>query len=299
MKNKVFEGIATALVTPFSDGVIDYKALERIIERQIALKVSALVVAGTTGEAPTMTEEEWESLVEYSVSVVRGRVPVIVGAGSNSTDAACARSSRAKALGADALLVVTPYYNKASLDGLVKHYERVCASSALPVIAYSVPSRTGVDLGVDALARLSEIPNFAGIKEASGSVSRAAHILSRFGSAVPLYSGCDEINLPIFSIGGAGAVSVVSNVFPRECAALWECASGGDAPRARALSDALYPFVLALFSEVNPIPVKTVMAHLGQIKEEFRLPLCRMGEEKRRGLIAEYERTAEKLSRIQ
>ena len=298
MKNKVFEGIATALVTPLSDGVIDYKALERIIERQIALKVSALVVAGTTGEAPTLTAEEWESLVEYSVSVVRARIPVIVGAGSNSTDIACARARRAEELGADALLVVTPYYNKASRDGLARHYERVCASSALPVIAYNVPPRTGVDLGVDSLERLSKIPNFAGIKEASGSVSRAAHILSRFGSSVPLYSGCDEINLPIFSIGGSGAVSVVSNIFPKECAALWEYASGGDAPRGAALSGALFPFVRALFSEVNPIPVKTVMAHLGFIKEEFRLPLCRMGEDKKRELIAEYERTASRLSSL-
>ncbi len=298
MKNKVFEGIATALVTPFSDGVTDYAALERIIERQIALKVSALVVAGTTGEAPTLTQGEWESLIEYSVAVVRGRVPVIAGAGSNSTDAACARAKRAEALGADAVLVVTPYYNKASREGLYMHYERVCGATSLPVVAYNVPSRTGVDLGVDTLERLSGIPNFAGIKEASGSVSRSAHIISRFGKELPVYSGCDEINLPIFSIGGAGAVSVVSNVFPKECAALWECASRGDVPRAAAISDALFPFVRALFSEVNPIPVKTVMAHLGQIKEEFRLPLCETDERKRAALVAEYERTVGRLSKI-
>ena len=285
MKKRVFEGIATALVTPFSNGAIDYPAVERLIERQIALKVSALVVAGTTGEAPTLTREEWHSLAEYSVSVARGRVPVLVGAGSNSTAEASSRARAAEDAGADGVLVVTPYYNKASREGLVRHYEEVCASTRLPVIAYNVPSRTGVDMGVDVLEMIAKIPNFAGIKEASGSAARCAHVISYFGDDVPVYSGSDEINLPVFSIGGAGAVSVLSNVLPNETVRMWE-------------SSAVAPLVSALFSEVNPIPVKALMSSQGVIGDEIRLPLYPLSEDKKNRLAVEYGKAVMKIKGI-
>lgn len=298
MKKRVFEGIATALVTPFSNGAIDYPAVERLIERQIALKVSALVIAGTTGEAPTLTREEWHSLAEYSVSVARGRVPVLVGAGSNSTAEASSRARAAEDAGADGVLVVTPYYNKASREGLVRHYEEVCASTGLPVIAYNVPSRTGVDMGVDVLEMIAKIPNFAGIKEASGSAARCAHVISYFGDDVPVYSGSDEINLPVFSIGGAGAVSVLSNVLPNETVRMWDAVQKGNLDEARELSSAVAPLVSALFSEVNPIPVKALMSSQGVIGDEIRLPLYPLSEDKKNRLAVEYGKAVMKIKGI-
>lgn len=289
MKNKVFEGVATALITPFTETGVDYSAFERLVEWQTESGVAALVVAGTTGEAPTLTDHEWEELCRVALGASGGRAKVIIGCGSNSTAAAAGRVKRAYSLGADAALAVTPYYNKASNEGLVSHYRALCGAADLPVIAYNVPSRTGVDLGVEALEDLVAIKNFAGIKEASGSVARSAWLLSKFGDELPVYSGSDEVNFPILSIGGSGMISVLSNVFPAECVGLWLAASSGDISRARELSAVFYPFVAALFSVVNPIPVKTVMAHLGYCDEIFRLPLCAMGNEKREKLFREYE----------
>ncbi|MBR6918189.1 MAG: 4-hydroxy-tetrahydrodipicolinate synthase, partial [Clostridia bacterium] len=226
------------------------------------------------------------------------RAKVIIGCGSNSTAEASRKASFAEDAGADAILVVTPYYNKASREGMIRHFETVCRACAIPVIAYNVPSRTGCDLDVDICREISEIENVAGIKEASGSVSRAACLTSEFGNAFPVYSGCDEINLPVLSVGGAGIISVMSNVFPEECVKMCRAASEGDRETALRLYLAMYPFSRALFCEVNPIPVKTVMAYLGMCKEKFRLPLCKISEENRGILMREYRKLCEKLSVI-
>jgi len=292
MKNKVFEGCATALVTPFTEYGIDYDSLCKIIEQQTEGGVSALVVAGTTGEASTLTEEEWRTLCRFSVSAAKG-VKVIVGCGSNSTDAAVCRVRFAAEAGADAALVVTPYYNRATPDGLRRHYEAVCAASTIPVIAYNVPSRTGVDLNTATLDRIVDIPNLCGIKEATGSVSRSACLISRYKDKLPVYSGSDDVNFPILSIGGSGIISVASNVFPKQLSALCRMVSEGEVEGARELSANLYPFVSALFSEVNPIPVKTVMAYCGMCREIFRLPMCKISEEAGKALIEEYEKVCE------
>ena len=295
MKKKVFEGCATALITPFADGKVDYNSFEKIVERQIAAGVSALVFAGTTGEAPTLTAEEWEKICAFAVSAIRRRVPVIVGCGSNSTAEAVKRARRAEELGADAALVVAPYYNKGNSEGIVRHYEAVCAAVIIPVIAYNVPSRTGVDLGLGICRRIAAIPNMAGIKEASGSASRAACLMSYIGDELPLYSGSDEVDLPVLSVGGSGIISVVSNVFPAACVRMCRAGTGGDPDAARRISCTLYPFVSALFCEVNPIPVKTVLSYMGLCREECRLPIYNISEENRKRVIEEYERTSELL----
>ena len=284
MKKKVFEGCATALVTPFTEDGVDFDAFEAIIEEQIERGVASVVVAGTTGEAPTLSDAEREEMIRTAIFVSRGRVKVIAGCGSNSSTEARRRCERALRIGADAALVVTPYYNKASSAGLVEHY-RAVASVGIPVIIYNVPSRTGVDIGIRELDELVPLEGVVGIKEASGSVSRAACLISRYKDELPLYSGSDEVNLPILSIGGAGVVSVLSNVFPREVAEI--CRLG---ERSREIAERLFPFCAALFSEVNPIPVKTVMAHTGRCREIFRLPMCAMDKVKREKLIEEYEK---------
>ena len=292
MKNKVFEGCATALITPFDGGKIDYASFEDIVERQIAAGVSALVFSGTTGEAPTLSESEWRDICSFAVKSVGGRARVIVGCGSNSTAEAAKRAARAAEAGADALLVVSPYYNKGNKEGIVRHYKCVCSAAEIPVIAYNVPSRTGVDLDLPVCREISKIPNMAGIKEASGSASRAACLMSYIGDDLPLYSGSDEINLPVLSVGGSGIISVVSNVFPEQCTAMCRSAVSGDIRTARELSSALYPFTVSLFCEVNPIPVKTVLSYMGLCREEFRLPVYNISEENRKRVVGEYERTA-------
>ena len=292
MKKKVFEGCATALVTPFDGEKIDYASFGVMIERQLEAGVQALVFAGTTGEAPTLSGEERRDICSFAVRTVRGRVPVIVGCGSNSTSETVRRAESAEELGADALLVVSPYYNKGNKEGIVRHYKSVCSAVGLPVIAYNVPSRTGVDLDLPICREIAEIPNIAGIKEACGSASRAACIMSYIGDDLPLYSGSDEINLPVLSVGGSGIISVVSNVFPEQCVKMCRLAAIGDHTAARELSSALYPFTAAMFCEVNPIPVKTVLSHMGLCKEEFRLPVYNISEENRKRVVGEYERTA-------
>ena len=296
-KEKVFEGCATALVTPFADGKIDYPSFEKIIECQINAGVSALVFCGTTGEAPTVTELERDEMCRFASDHVSGRAKVIFGCGSNSTESAVRSAKRAEAQGADAVLAVTPYYNKAGREGLISHYESICGAVSIPVIAYNVPSRTGVDLDCELCGKIATIHNLAGIKEATGSVSRAARIISRYRGALPLYSGADEVNLPILSIGGEGIISVASNVFPELFVKMCIAASSGDFAAASEMSRVSYPLVAALFCEVNPIPVKTLMAHLGFCREEFRLPLCPLREEKRAGLFDAYAELSDIISR--
>lgn len=294
---KLFEGCATALITPFLDDGVDFPSLRALIERQIEGGVSAVVLCGTTGEAPTLSEKEWQEVCAEGAECIGGRVPLIVGCGSNSTFAAARKASLAEGLGADGVLVVTPYYNKASREGMIRHFREVAAATYLPVIAYNVPSRTGVDLDVPACGEILKIPNVCGIKEASGSVSRAACLISEYGDSLPVYSGCDDVNLPILSIGGSGAISVLSNIFPEEVSLLCRLTAAGDLETAAALSRALHPLAAALFSEVNPIPVKTLLSHLGYCREIFRLPMCGMGEDKRERLISAYRETLDRLGK--
>ena len=290
MKKKLFTGNATALVTPFKDGRVDFEAFEKIVEYQIEGGADALVFLGTTGEASTLSDDEWRDVASFAARAVGGRAPVIIGCGSNNTANAENKSAFAEKCDANGILSVTPYYNKASIRGLVTHYKKIAACVSIPVMLYNVPSRTGVDIPLEVYEELAEIDNICGVKEASGSVSKAALIISRFGDDMPVYSGSDEINLPILSIGGAGVVSVLSNILPREVSTMCRLAAQQEYKKAAELSAALYPLTSALFCEVNPIPVKTALAEMGFCREEFRLPLCRISHEKRTTVLRELEK---------
>ena len=272
----LFTGCATALITPFRGGEMDKDAFIRLLQRQIEGGVDALVVAGTTGESPTLTDTEKEWLFTASVKEVAAsgrKIPVIAGTGSNNTRRAAELSRLAEDCGCDGLLVVTPYYNKASEEGLVAHYEAITGATSLPVIAYHVPSRTGCKMSPAACKRLASLPHMAGLKDATGDISFTARMASLCGDSLPLYSGNDDLTLPILSLGGAGVISVVSNLCPeamtRLCR-LWQEGKTGD---ATALQLALVPLCDALFCEVNPIPVKAAMEMLGLCTAEVRLPL--------------------------
>jgi len=265
-------GALTALITPFKDGKTDFSSLEKIIEFQINSGISGLVVSGTTGESATLSDCEKSELFSFAVKTVNGRVPVIGGTGTNSTDAALRLTESATRAGCDALLVVTPYYNKASPDGLYRHYSKLASRTPLPIIAYNVPSRTGVNIPIDVLKSLYEDGSISGLKEASGDISRVAKIAEQLPK-MAIYSGNDDQILPIMSLGGKGVISVVSNVLPRETEALCRAASAGDFKKAREIQLALLPTVSLLFSDVNPIPVKYLMYKMGLCRLEYRLPL--------------------------
>jgi len=265
-------GALTALITPFKDGKTDFSSLEKIIEFQINSGISGLVVSGTTGESATLSDCEKSELFSFAVKTVNGRVPVIGGTGTNSTDAALKLTDAATRAGCDALLVVTPYYNKASPEGLYRHYSKLASRTPLPIIAYNVPSRTGVNIPIDVLKSLYEDGSISGLKEASGDISRVAKIAEQLPK-MAIYSGNDDQILPIMSLGGKGVISVVSNVLPRETEALCRAASAGDFKKAREIQLALLPTVSLLFSDVNPIPVKYLMHKMGLCRLEYRLPL--------------------------
>lgn len=280
-KKTVFTGAATALITPFSDGRIDFSSLERIIEHQLSGGISALVVAGTTGEASTLTPKEHMALVRFVSDETCGRVPVIAGCGSNCTESAVRLAETAFASGADALLAVTPYYNKATPEGLYLHYRAIADATPLPLILYNVPSRTGVNLTSDICRRLAGHERIAGVKEASGSITAAAAILAGCGDNLDVYSGNDDMTLPILSLGGRGVVSVLSNILPAEVVSLCEHYAAGRRAEAAEAQLKYIELINALFVQVNPIPVKTAMASMGLCREEFRLPLCPLsGKEK-------------------
>lgn len=266
------KGALTALITPFKDGKIDFSSLENIIEFQIENGVSGLVVSGTTGESATLSETEKHELFAFTVKAADGRIPVIGGTGTNSTDAALRLTESATRAGCDALLIVTPYYNKASPEGLYKHYSKLAAHTPLPIIAYNVPSRTGVNIPIDVLKDLYEDGSIAGLKEASGDISRVAKLAERLPK-MAIYSGNDDQILPIMSLGGRGVISVVSNILPRETEALCRAASMGDFKKAREIQLGILPTVSLLFSDVNPIPVKYLMHKMGLCRLEYRLPL--------------------------
>lgn len=271
----MFKGLGTALITPFEDdGRIDYASLEKLICAQLDAGVNALVICGTTGEPPAMTDTERSDVIRFAVRTVAGRIPVIAGTGSNCTASAAANSRRAEELGADGVLVVTPYYNKCTQDGLFLHYRTVAESTSLPVIAYNVPGRTGVNLLPSTAARLTEIPNLAGIKEASGNITQVINIAKAIeGSNISLFSGDDPAALPIFAVGGVGLISVASNAVPAKIKELTDACLAGDYATARKLQYRYQRFFELMFAEVNPIPIKAACALLGLCKPYMRLPL--------------------------
>lgn len=279
MKKKLpFAGLCTAMVTPFTpDGShVDEDALVRMTERQITSGADALLFLGTTGEAPTVTDEERAAILALAVKTAGGRIPVIAGCGSNDTARAARLAEEAEAAGCDALLCVTPYYNKTTPAGLVRHFEIVADASKLPLILYNVPGRTGVDMPVEVCRRLSEHPRIVGIKEASGNIRKAAEILASCGESLALWTGNDAETVPVMALGGSGVISVASNLFPDAVRDLCRRMERGDVRGAAALQLAMMPLIDALFSAVNPIPVKTACAVLGLCSPALRPPLCPM-----------------------
>lgn len=285
MKKLVFSSAASAVVTPFKDGKIDYGSFERIIESQIVGGISALVVLGTTGEGPTVTYEERNSLLRFAKETVAGRIPIIVGCGSNCTENACRMVKEASRLGFDGALCVTPYYNKGSVTGLYGHFSAISSSSDIPIILYNVPSRTGVDLPLCVTELLAEKENIVGIKEASGEVSKSAEIIALLGEEMHVYSGCDEALLPILAVGGKGAVSVVSNLVPSEVQRLCALAFEGRFKEASGEFFRMLPLVKVLFKEVNPIPLKFALSEIALCSDEVRLPLSPLDGKRKEEII--------------
>jgi len=290
MKTTVFSGVCTALITPFRDGKIDFEALRGLLKFQIDGGVDALLINGTTGESATLTDAEKREMISFAVSEVGGRVPVIAGTGSNDTKKAVELSKFACDVGADACLVVTPYYNKASEAGLIKHYEAIADATKIPIILYNVPSRTGVNIPLSVYEKLSEHKNIVAVKEANPSVSDFARLSARCGKSLDLYSGNDDLILPSLSLGGNGVISVISNVLPRQTGEICRLWFGGKIKEATELQLKLLPLINAIFCEVNPIPIKALLSHLGFCKEEYRLPLCPMDSDRKMALIKEYLR---------
>lgn len=281
----MFEGVFTALVTPFNNGRVDERALRDLIEWQIQEGVHGLAPCGTTGEPATLSEDEWLRVIEITVEQTANRVPIIAGAGSNCTDAAVARTKKAYKLGVSATLQVTPYYNKPTQEGLYQHFKTIAAAVlALPVILYNVPGRTAVNMLPETVAKLSKIKNVVGIKEACGDLKQIEKLRRLAPKDFVILSGEDAQNFAIYERGGIGAISVASNIMPAKVADVWNKFSSGDTAGAKFIQEELLPLNKAIFLETNPIPVKTALAMMGRIKEEFRLPLTPMAEENKKNL---------------
>lgn len=273
MKKTIFTGVCTALVTPFLDGKVNYPMAEQLLRRQIEAGVKAVVLAGTTGESPTLSDEEKLTLFRRCKEFAGDSCTIIAGTGSNSTAHSVELSRAAEAAGVDALLVVSPYYNKATPEGLLAHYASIAGSVGIPVILYNVPSRTGVDIPVSVYRQLSVIPNIAGVKEASTDITKIARIRAACPQDFAIWSGNDDQAVPVMSLGGQGVISVLSNVCPEETLAMAHAALDGDFDTAAALQCELLPLIELLFCEVNPIPVKAAMGCIGFDCGECRLPL--------------------------
>jgi 4-hydroxy-tetrahydrodipicolinate synthase len=281
-----FEGAIPALVTPFRDGTIDVQALQRLVDFCIDGGVAALAPCGSTGEAATLTHAEHEEVVRAVVKMARGRVPVIAGTGSNSTIEAIALTQAAKAAGADAALMISPYYNKPTQEGIYRHYEAVARASRFPLIVYNIPGRTASKIEAVTIARLAEIEEVVGLKEATGSMDEVQEVLRLCGDRLAVYAGDDAMTLPVLTAGGAGVISVIANVMPKESQ---EVAGGllhGDWKAARALHYRMLPLMRALFLETNPIGVKAALHAMGLCRDELRLPLTPMSDGPRQKLLA-------------
>ena len=277
-REPIFKGCATALATPFRDGEVDYYTLGEMIERQIDGGVAAIVICGTTGEASTLSVYEHLKCIECAVRLVDGKIPVIAGTGNNCTKKAIHISKKAAELGADALLVVTPYYNKASESGLITHFSAIADASEKPIMLYNVPSRTGVNIPLSVYSRLADHENIIGVKEASGNLSAIASLIAECGDKLDVYSGNDDQILPILSLGGLGVVSVVSNVLPRETQDICGFYFSNDTASAKKAQLDLIELISVLFCEVNPIPLKYALSLMGICTGDVRLPLCEPSE---------------------
>ena len=286
LKKTIFTGAATAIITPFKNGLIDYESFGKIIEAQIAGGIDGIVVAGTTGEAATLTHEEHCECIKYVVEKVEGRVPVIAGTGSNDTAYGIELSKYACEVGADALLLVTPYYNKATPKGLIKNFLDTAEATDKPIILYNVPSRTGCNISLPVYRELAKHERIVAVKEASGNISTIAELIAECGDSFDIYSGNDDQIVPIMSLGGKGVISVLSNVLPKLTHDICQnCFDNNFSEAARVQLEYL-DFINALFCEVNPVPVKTAMAELGYCDIEMRLPLCEMEDANKAKLLA-------------
>lgn len=290
MKNLIFRGIATAMVTPMTATGVDYDALARFIDFQLEEGINALVAVGTTGESATLTPQERKEVIRFTVERVAGRVPVIAGTGTNNTQHVLEFAKSACDDGADAVLVVTPYYNKATQAGLIAHFTAVADASDKPVILYNVPSRTGCNLLPDTVAVLAKHPNIAAIKEASGNMGQVVELAAKCGDDIAIYSGEDGITLPILSMGGQGCISVASNVVPKTMVSLADTFFRGDVAEAARMQRELWPLIHLLFCEVNPIPAKAAVSAMGYGEEHIRLPLTPMEDAHRAALYAEMKK---------
>lgn len=279
MKKEIFQGAAVALITPFTEDGINFDELARVIEDQIAGGTDAIVITGTTGESATMTDAEHRAVIKFACEQVKGRIPVIAGTGSNETAYAIQLSQYAESVGADALLVVTPYYNKCTQNGLVAHYTAIADSVNIPLILYDVPSRTGVGIQTETYVKLAQHPNIAAVKEANGDLSKILRLRAACGDSLDVYSGNDDQIVPILSLGGKGVISVLSNVAPKETHDMCQLYFDGKAEEAGKMQIEYADLIDALFCEVNPIPVKVAMRKLGYAAGPLRMPLSEMEPE--------------------
>ncbi|MDI9519675.1 MAG: 4-hydroxy-tetrahydrodipicolinate synthase [Bacillota bacterium] len=290
MKTPIFTGTATALVTPFTENGIDTAALKKLVDWQIDQGVSALIACGTTGEPSTMDEAEWEETVSTVIKAAKGRVPVVAGTGSNNTAHVIKLAKLAKKLGADAQLVVTPYYNKTTQQGLIAHYTAIADEGSLPVVVYNVPARTGLNMLPDTLGKLSHHPNIVAMKEASGDLIQITEMMRLCEDRIAFYSGSDEVVVPLMALGGQGVISVMSNVAPDLTVQMTGAMLDGDFQKAAGLQIRLMPLIRALFVETNPIPAKAGVSLLGFCENRVRLPLIPMTEKNYSVLKAEMEK---------
>jgi 4-hydroxy-tetrahydrodipicolinate synthase len=275
----MFRGTFTALVTPFRDGAIDAPAFEKLIETQIGAGIDGIVAVGTTGESPTLSHDEREQVIRLAVTIANGRCKVLAGTGSNSTQHAVADTKAAEKLGVDGALLVAPYYNKPSQEGLFRHFQAIAQATSLPIMLYNIPGRCGVDIAADTVVRLAEAcRNIVSIKEASGSVERVGELRVRLPEAFTIMSGDDSLTLPFMAAGAVGVVSVASNLYPAEVGALVRAFQSGDVKRARELQGKMFAIFKDLFIEPNPVPAKTALSWRGAMSAEVRLPLCEMSE---------------------
>jgi 4-hydroxy-tetrahydrodipicolinate synthase len=287
---KNYSGLYTALITPFNeDKSVDYITLKKLIDEQIEANVDGLVILGTTGESPVISDTEAEKIISLAVKISKRKIKIIVGAGSNNTELAIEKSKQAQDLGADAILSVNPYYNKPPQEGLYKHFKQIADSINIPMILYNIKGRTAVNLETETLLRLSQHKNIIGVKEASGDLSQIMEVINQVDDDFFVLSGDDALTYPIMSLGGHGVISVTSNIFPREMKNIvWQCLTN-NFEAAKQSHYKLYNFMNELLSiSSNPIPVKTLLAHMGKIKDEFRLPLCRLEDSNRQKLIKTY-----------
>ncbi len=285
-EDEVFDGVLTALVTPFRNGAVDEAALADLVEQQIAAGIDGLVPCGSTGESATLSHPEHRRVVEVVVAAARGRAPVIAGTGSNSTREAIELTLHAKEAGAEAALLISPYYNKPTQTGIYEHYARIAEETAMPLILYNIPGRTASNIAPETVARLAELDQIVGIKEASGNLEQVARVIARCPEDFSVLSGDDALTLPMLALGGRGVISTTSNVAPSEMAGLVRAFRTGDLSRAREIHYRLLPLFEVLFCETNPIPVKAALALRGAIADELRLPLTPLGETQRPRLQA-------------